>query len=159
MNTIANGKHFLQTVIMKIKLATIASAIAVFFQFSAHAQPDTLERVERAHRLHHSGVAGQVLLVPELMANQQVSPYQATLSVSVQRGNHTRQIEQIKTAAAGTFFLELPPGTYVIAPVLPQSSIGGFIGLSSVPVTVTVQPWQIASVEIDVIESGGIIVF
>ena len=47
----------------------------------------------------------------------------------------------------------------MIAPVLPQIGLGFNDGLSSVPVTITVLPRQIASVEIDVIKTGGIIVF
>lgn len=117
-------------------------------------QSDTLVQVEKAHRFHHSGIAGQVLLVPVMIPDKETAPYQATLTIFVERFNRIHQIGQITTAADGTFFLNLPPGVYTIAPVLPQWNPA----LSSVPITVTVAPRQIAPVEIDVIETGGSIV-
>ena len=142
-----------------MKPTIIGVAVAIFLQITANAQSDTLVQVDKAHRLHRSGIAGQVLLVPELLPGQQTAPYQTTLSIYVERFNHTRKIGQVATAADGTFFLNLPPGTYVIAPVLPQIGLGFNSGLSSVPVTVTVKARQITPVEVDVIKTGGVIGF
>ena len=119
-------------------------------------QLNTLELVDNAHRFHCSGIAGQVLLVPELIQGQEVGPYQATLSVYVyaQEFHRTRLICRFRTAADGTFYLNLPPGTYVIILSLPQ----GDFALSTTPVVVTVNQRQITPIEIDVFELGGIIV-
>jgi len=121
---------------------------------SGGGQLNTLELVANAHRIHRSGIAGQVLLVPELIQGGEVSPYQTTLSVYAVEFNRSRFIRLLATEADGTFYLDLPPGTYVITPLLPQ----GDFSLSTNPVTVKVNERQITPVEIDVFELGGVII-
>jgi hypothetical protein len=104
---------------------------------SGAVQLNTLELVDNVHHFHRSGIAGQVLLVPELIQGAEVGPYQTTLSVY-----------------AVEFYLDLPPGTYVITPLLPQWDFS----LSTSPVTVKVNERRITPVEIDVFELGGVII-
>ena len=117
---------------------------------SGCVQSDTLVRVDNAQRLHRSGIAGQVWLTQQVFFDSQTYPFQATLFVWVILPHRLLWIGQFTTAGDGTFDINLPPGTYIIAPVLPPEASG----FSSIPVTVAIQPKQKTLVDINIFLSA-----
>ena len=72
-------------------------------------------------------------------------PLQITLSVYTFMGDHIRLLGNFNTAQDGTFYLDLPPGTYVVEP---DPSMG-YVGIGQLEINVA--PRQVTVDEIDVI--------
>lgn len=96
-----------------------------------------------------SGVQGRVLYGPLCPVQRAGSPcpdrpYKATLRVDDANGH---EVKTIATSDSGTFKIDLPPGAYVITPVLSQSPPTGH------PQDVTVRAHEYATITVT-IDSG-----
>lgn len=126
---------------------TISGYAGISIGYST-AQSNTLALLDDAERLHWPGIAGQVLLVSSTNHTREFFACQTTLYVSTSSRGRTSLVGQFTTAEDGTFVLRLAPGTYVIAPFLPELDLP----LSSSPVVVKVLRGKITPVEINIFE-------
>src|SRR5204862_2679611 len=100
-----------------------------------------------------SGIAGQVTISPlcpvvgpghPCPTNE--GPYQTTITVLSPRG---RVLQQVETDVQGGFRLNLPPGTYILVPEVPETDPPGGIAFPYAdPVAVEVKPRQVTNVAI-----------
>ena len=99
-----------------------------------------------------SGIAGQVTISPLCPAvgpgtcPTNVGPYQTTITVL---SGHGRVLDELETDAQGFFRLNLPPGTYILVPEVPQTDPpGGITWPWAEPVLVEVKAREVTNVGI-----------
>ena len=127
---------------------TISGYVDVAIDYST-VQSNTLTLLDNAERLHWSAIAGQVLLISSTNHTRESFACQSTLVIyNIPNRGRISLVEQFTTADDGTFVLQLPPGTYVVAPCLPTQNVT----LSSKPVILKVVARRITPVGINIFE-------